>query len=67
VKITLAVPYEQTVDSVVSVRSTARASVEITLPDDMSATERGHFQALLANALDHADVQDYITDLTPVW
>lgn len=67
VKVTLAVPYEQTVDSVVSVRSTARMTCDIVLPDDMSATERGHFAALVANLIADADVQDYITDLEPYW
>lgn len=67
VKITLSIPYEQTVDGAVIARSVARANVEVTLPDDMSSTERSHFATLLANSLDHADVKGYITTLAPVW
>lgn len=67
VKVTLSVPYEQTVDGAVIVRSTARMNVDIILPDDMTSTERADFAALAANLLDHADVAGYITDLEPVW
>lgn len=67
VKVTLSVPYEQTVDGAVITRSTARMNVEMTLPDDMSATERSHFAALASNLLDHADVKGYFKDLIPVW
>lgn len=67
VKITLAVPHEQTVDSVVSVRSTARMNCEIILPDDMTQTERDDFAALVSNAFDHADVQGYFADLISTW
>lgn len=66
-KFTLSVPYEQTVDGAVIARSVARANVEVTLPDDMSSTERGHFAALLANMFDHADIKGYITNLAPAW
>lgn len=67
VKVTLSMPYEQTVDGAVQVRSTARFISEFVLPDDMTATERADFAKLCANSLDHADIAGYITDLTPVW
>lgn len=67
VKFTLSVPHEQTVDGAVIARSTARATVEVVLPDDMTSGERDDFHALLSNMLDNADVKGYITDLEPVW
>lgn len=67
VKLTIAMPHEQTVDGVVVVRSTARFTGEWTLPDDMSATERGHFAAIVKNAAANADIEDYVTDLEAFW
>lgn len=67
VKVTLSIPHEQTIDGAVVVRSTARMNAEFILPDDMTSTERADFAALVANALDHADVKGYLTDLEPVW
>jgi len=67
VKVSLSLPHEQTIDGAVVVRSTARMNVEFVLPSDMTSTERADFAALAANALDHADVKGYLTDLEPVW
>lgn len=67
VKLTFAMPFEQTVDGQVIVRSTARFTGEWTLPDDMSATERGHFAALVKNSVAQADIEDYVTDLEAYW
>jgi len=67
VKVTLSVPHEQTIDGAVVVRSTARGICEFILPDDMTSTERADFAKLMANALDHADIAGYLTDLAPVY
>lgn len=67
VKVTVSVPYEQTIDGAVITRSTARANIEFTLPDDMSASERDHFGAIVRNTLAHADIKGYYEDLIPVW
>lgn len=67
VKISLAVPHEQTVDGAVVVRDTFRFNGEFVIPDGMSSTERAHAAALVANMLDNADISGYITDLEPVW
>lgn len=67
VKVSFSKPHEQTVDGAVVERSTARANIELTMPDDMTSTERADFAALVANALDNADIAGYITDLEPVW
>jgi hypothetical protein len=67
VKLTLSVPHEQTIDGQVVVRDIFRFSGEFVLPDSMSAAERGHAMALVLNAMTHADVQDYVTDLEAFW
>jgi len=67
VKLTVAFPMEQTVDSAVITRSTARANIEFLLPDDMSQTERDDFGAIVRNFLAHADIKGYYEDLVPVW
>lgn len=67
VKVTIAVPHEQTVDGEIVVRDVARMDCNFTIPDGMTPTERGHFAALCANALDDGDLRGYFEDLIPVW
>ena len=67
VKLTLSVPHEQTVDGQVEVRDTARFTGEWTLPNSMTSAERGHFAALVANAIDNSDIAGHVEDLLPVW
>lgn len=67
VKITFAMPFEQTIDGAVVARSVARMNCELILPDDMSSSERDDFAALVSNLLDATAVQAYIADLEPVW
>lgn len=67
IKISLAIPYAQTVDGAVEVRSTARMNVDVILPDDMTVAEREDFAALASNLLDATDVKNHIEDLVPVW
>lgn len=67
VKVTLSIPYEQTVDGAVIVRDTARMNAEFILPESMTSGEKADFAALVANLFDHADVSGYLTDLEPVW
>lgn len=67
VTVRLNVPFEQTVDGVTSVRSTARFIGEVVMPSDMTATERSLFAALVKNALAHATVQGYMTNREPVY
>ena len=67
VKLSLAVPYEQTVDGAIEVRSTARMNVDFILPDDMTAAERADFAALASNLLDVSDIKNHVEDLIPVW
>lgn len=66
-KLTLSVPYEQTVDGAVVTRSVARMNVEFILPDDMSGAERTDFGAIARNFLADADIKAYYEDLIPVW
>lgn len=65
VEVRLNVPYEQTIEGVVSIRSTARHVGETILPDDMTASERNHFATLLANAYANAVIKGYAKDLDP--
>lgn len=67
VKLSLAVPYEQTVDGAIEVRSTARMNVDFILPDDMTASEREDFIALCSNSLDATDIKNHVEDLIPTW
>lgn len=67
VKITFAMPFEQTVDGAVEVRSIARANVDLILPDDMTASEREDFAALVSNLFDATDVKNTFEDLIPTW
>ena len=66
-KISVSVPYEQTIDGAVVTRSVARANIEFVLPDDMSSSERSHFGALVRNTLANSSIADYYEDLVPVW
>jgi len=65
VKVRLNVPYEQTVDGAVVIRSTARHISENIIPDDMSSTERAHFAALIASAHANAVIKGYSSTLDP--
>lgn len=67
VNIRLNVPYEQTIDGAVSIRSVARLSADVVIPDDMTGTERDHFAALVKNAFANAIVTGYIADLDPLY
>lgn len=67
VKLTLSVPHEQTIDGAVVVRDTFRFTGEWVIPDSMSSTERADAAALVKNALANADIEDYVTDLEPMW
>lgn len=67
VNIRLNVPYEQLVDGAYTIRSIARLSADVVLPDDMSATERDHFAALCKNAFAHATIVGYVGDLDVVY
>lgn len=49
------------------VEYTARFSGEAVIPDRMTAAERADFAAFVANAIMHADVNDYIADLDPFY
>lgn len=66
VGVRLDIPYEQTVDGVVQVYDTARFSGTFTLPQTMTGLQRADFMALIQNALNHADVKGYVTNLEPV-
>jgi hypothetical protein len=65
VNLRLSVPTEQTIDSLTAVAYVARGNVDVVLPEQMTAAERGHFAALLSNAVAHAILQDSISDLDP--
>lgn len=67
VKINFSVPYAQTVDGAVEVRSTARANIDVIIPDDATASEREDFMAMLSNLFDATDVKNHVEDLTPTW
>lgn len=69
VKIRLNVPYEATSTDTgkTYVAYTARFSCDVVLPDEMSATERGHVAALIKNALADTVLNGYISDLDPAY
>lgn len=67
IKVTVALPHEQTIDGAVVVRDTFRFSGEWVIPETMSSTERGHAEAIVQNAINHATIGGYITALEPVW
>lgn len=69
IKIRLNVPYEATSTDtgLTYVAYTARLSSDVVLPDEMSATERGHFAALVANAFANAVLKGYISNLDPAY
>jgi hypothetical protein len=69
VKIRLNIPYEATSTDTgkTYVAYTARFSCDIVLPDEMSATERGHVAALIKNALADSVLNGYISDLDPAY
>jgi len=67
VSVRLNQPIEQTVDGVVSVRSTPRFEGVFTLPDDMTEAERTDFAALVESAVSDSVVQGYVTALDPMY
>lgn len=63
----LSMPIEQTIDSVTSVAYTARATLDVVLPEQMTALQRADFGALIENALANTVIQGYIVDLDPMY
>lgn len=61
INIRLAVPYEETIDSSPVVRHTARAEINIVLPEAIPASERTRVANLVKNTLALANVQTVIT------
>lgn len=67
VKYRFNMPIEQTVDGVVRVNDTARAEVNIILPESLSTTQRADFAAYVANLLNNSLVSGYVEDLEPLF
>lgn len=60
-------PTEYTSDGIVLVRDTARAVVDVVLPDAMTSAERVVFWNVFQAAIAHATVAGYVDSLEPVW
>jgi hypothetical protein len=67
VKVSFTYPVEQTVDGVVRVAYTARFNGEVVLPEEMTQAQRDDMAAFIGNALSHATVAGYVSDLDPMF
>jgi hypothetical protein len=60
-------PVEQTVDGITSVAYTARCSLDVVLPEQMTQAQRDDVGAYIKNALADTVVNALITDLDPMY
>jgi hypothetical protein len=69
VSIRLNIPkeYTDTNTGLSLIKSTARASLDVVLPDDWTTAERTAFWNLFQAGIANAVVSGYVDDLTPVW
>lgn len=67
VKHSIAYPLVRTVAGVTTSNDVARATVEFTLPSSMTADERAHLQALVANLEDVIIIKAGVKDLDPLY
>lgn len=56
-----------TTTGVYEVAYTGRISCDIVIPDQMTALERDHMAAFAKNALAHAVINGYVSDLDPMY
>jgi hypothetical protein len=63
----VAYPIKRTINTVDQVVDIARANVEYIIPKTMSAQERKHLRALVANAEDIASFKAGVEDLDPLY
>lgn len=64
---THAFPLTRAVNGVPLVTDVARARIVYTLPTAMTAQERKHFHAMVANAEDHTAAKASVVDLDPLY
>lgn len=67
VKHSVAYPLVRTIAGVTTSNDVARATVEYTVPSSMTADERAHLQALVANLEDAIVIKAGIKDLDPLY
>jgi hypothetical protein len=60
-------PLEHTVDGIVKVSSTARAKLEVVVPDEWSQANRDDLAAFVVNTLADLNIRGLIEDLDPLF
>lgn len=60
-------PLEHEVDGITKVSSTARAKLELVVPDEWSQANRDDFAAYVVNAISDANIRGIVEDLDPLF